>query len=243
MNRHYKQHAPLEVRALDFIRQYHLLEQPGRLVVAVSGGPDSVCLLHILLGLKDELHIDLHIAHLNHQLRGIDSRKDAQFVSELARQLNIPSTIAERDVRKYKEEYHLTLEEAAREVRYTFLQEVVKTVGANGVAVGHTRDDNVETILMHLVRGTGTRGLRGLQPVNRWPLSNQSPESITITRPLLEVTRVETAGYCREHNLVPRIDKTNLSLSLLRNRIRLQLLPELRHYNPRIDDALLRMAT
>jgi len=104
-------------------------------------------------------------------------------------------------------------------------------VVADAVAVGHTRDDNVETILMHLVRGTGTKGLRGLQPVNQWPLSNQKTDTITIIRPLLEVTRAETAGYCREHNLVPRIDKTNLSLSLLRNRVRLKLLPELSHYN------------
>ena len=171
--------------------------------MAVSGGPDSVCLLYTLLNLKETLHIDLHIAHLNHQLRGVDSRKDAQFVSELARQLGIPSTIAERDVRKYQDEHHLTLEEAAREARYTFLHEVVKAVVADAVAVGHTRDDNVETILMHLVRGTGTRGLRGLQPVNQWPLSNQKTDTITIIRPLLEVTRAETAGYCRNIILFP----------------------------------------
>ena len=242
MTRQLRQNTPLEVRVLEAIHRYHLINKPGRIVVAVSGGPDSVCLLYTLLNLKETLHIDLHIAHLNHQLRGVDSRKDAQFVSELARQLGIPSTIAERDVRKYRSEHHLTLEEAAREVRYTFLHEVVKAVVADAVAVGHTRDDNVETILMHLVRGTGTRGLRGLQPVNQWPLSNQKTDTITIIRPLLEVTRAETAGYCREHNLVPRIDKTNHSLSLLRNRVRLKLLPELSHYNPRIDDALLRMA-
>jgi tRNA(Ile)-lysidine synthase len=242
MNQHYKQHAPLEMRALDLIRRHHLLEQPGRLVVAVSGGPDSVCLLHILLGLKDQLPIELHIAHLNHRLRGVDSQNDAQYVSELARKLGIPSIIEERDVKAYRTKQHLTLEEAAREVRYGFLHEVVKSLGAVAVAVGHTRDDNVETILMHLIRGTGTRGLRGLQPASRWPSSGKASGSMAVLRPLLNITREETAGYCREHNLVPRIDKTNHSLSLIRNRVRLKLLPELRCYNPRIDDALLRMA-
>jgi tRNA(Ile)-lysidine synthase len=242
MTRQHKQNIPLEARVLESIHRHHLLEKPGRIVVAVSGGPDSVCLLHVLLNLKETLNIDIHIAHLNHQLRGVDSRRDAQFVSGLARSSGIPYTIAERDVRRFRDEHHLTLEEAAREVRYAFLLEVVKAVSADVMAVGHTRDDNVETILLHLIRGTGTRGLRGLQPASRWLSSTNSIGNMTVVRPLYDITREETAGYCREHNLAFRIDRTNLSVSLLRNRIRLKLLPELRHYNPKIDDALLRMA-
>jgi len=207
--------------------------------VAVSGGQDSVCLLHILVELQEELKVELHLAHLNHQLRGADSEADAQYVSDLAQQLGIPSTIERRNVKAYQARQRTSLEEAAREVRYTFLAQVAKSIGANQVAAGHTTDDHIETILMHLIRGTGTRGLRGLQPSSRW---HSSDSSLTIIRPLLQVSRQETAAYCHNHQLMPRVDASNLSLSPLRNRIRHQLLPQLRSYNPRIGEALLRTA-
>ena len=230
---------PLEPRVLGFIKEHHLVSGQHCLLVAVSGGPDSVCLLHILDKLKEELGIRLHVAHLNHQLRGAESEADARYVSHLAHRLGIPVTVEQRDVKAYHARQHCSLEEAAREVRYTFLAEVARAIGANRVAVGHTRDDHIETILMHLVRGTGTRGLRGLQPSSRWPSSGNS---FTIVRPLLEVRREETASYCQQHQLVPRIDASNLSLSPLRNRIRHQLLPLLQSYNPQVAQALLRMA-
>ena len=134
-------------------------------MVAVSGGPDSVCLLHILSGLRKELGIELHIAHLNHQLRGAESDADARYVRGLAKRLGIPATIASRDVKSYRKQHRLSLEEAAREVRYSFLAEVAEAVGAKKVAVGHTADDHIETVLMHVIRGSGIRGLRGLMPV------------------------------------------------------------------------------
>jgi len=205
--------------------------------VAVSGGPDSVCLLHILANLQAELKIRLHLAHLNHQLRGAESEADASYVSQLAHQLSIPATIEQRDVKAYQARQHLSLEEAAREVRYTFLAQVARSIDADQVAVGHTIDDHTETILMHLIRGTGTRGLRGLQPCSRW---QSSGNSLTIIRPLLPISRQETADYCHHHQLTPRIDTSNLSLSPLRNRIRHQLLPILQSYNPQVAEALLR---
>jgi tRNA(Ile)-lysidine synthase len=224
---------------LCFIREQRLVSRQQKLVVAVSGGPDSVCLLHLLAKLQEELGIALHVAHLNHQLRGADSEADAQYVADLARQLALPATIDERDVKAYQARERLSLEEAAREVRYNFLAEVADCIGAERVAVGHTLDDHVETILMHLIRGSGTRGLRGLQPSSRW----QSPGgSLTVIRPLLEISRQETAEYCQQHQLMPRLDASNLSLSPLRNRIRQQLLPKLRSYNPRVTEALLRTA-
>ncbi len=229
----------LEPRVLGFIREHHLVSGRHQLVVAVSGGQDSVCLLHILIKLQEELEIKLHLAHLNHQLRGAESEADAQYVSHLARQLGIPATIEQRDVKAYQARQHTSLEEAAREVRYTFLAEVARSIGANRVAVGHTTDDHVETILMHLIRGTGSRGLRGLQPSSQW---QSSGSSLTIIRPLLQVSRQETAAYCYDHQLIPRFDTSNLSLSPLRNRIRHQLLPLLRSYNPRVTEALLRTA-
>jgi tRNA(Ile)-lysidine synthase len=228
---------PLEQQVLDFIRQHRLLSGGEKLVVAVSGGADSVCLLHILAKLQKELKIKLHLAHLNHQLRGTESEADAEYVAELAHQLGIPAAIEGRDVKGYQARQRLSLEEAAREVRYSFLAEVAGSIGTDRVAVGHTRDDHVETILMHLIRGSGTRGLRGLQPVTLW----QSTEKrLTIIRPLLEISHQQTEDYCREHRLAPRLDASNLSLSPLRNRIRQQLLPLLESYNPAIAESLLR---
>jgi len=230
---------PLEQRVLHFIQEHNLVSSQQCLLVAVSGGPDSVCLLHVLVKLQEELDIGLHVAHLNHQLRGAESEADARYVFNLAHRLGIPATIEQRDVKAYQAQRRISLEEAAREVRYTFLAQVAKSVGANRVAVGHTTDDHIETMLMHLIRGTGTRGLRGLQPSSRW---QSSGNSLTIIRPLLSVSRAETADYCRSHRLMPRTDASNLSLSPLRNRIRLQLLPLLKSYNPQVAEALLRTA-
>ncbi len=229
----------LEQRVLHFIREHHLVSSQSCLLVAVSGGPDSVCLLHILVKLKEEMGIRLHVAHLNHQLRGAEAEADARYVSNLARRLGISATIDHRDVKAHQKDKHLSLEEAAREVRYTFLAQVAEAIGASQAAVGHTMDDHIETILMHLVRGTGTRGLRGLRPRAEW---QSSGSSLTIIRPLLPVSREETTGYCHHHQLRPRIDASNLSLSPLRNRIRHQLLPLLKSYNPQVTEALLRTA-
>ena len=230
---------PLKERVFHFIRKHHLVPSQHCLLVAVSGGADSVCLLHILVNLQEELGIRLHVAHLNHQLRGAEAEADAQYVSDLVHRLGIPATIEQRDVKAYQAQRRISLEEAAREVRYTFLAQVAKSIGADRVAVGHTTDDHIETILMHLIRGTGTRGLRGLQPCSRW---QSSENSLTIIRPLLRVSRREVAGYCHNHRLMPRIDASNLSLSPLRNRIRHQLLPLLQSYNPQVTEALLRTA-
>jgi tRNA(Ile)-lysidine synthase len=225
----------LAERVLGFIQEHQLVSEGEKLVVAVSGGADSVCLLHILANLQ--LKIKLHIAHLNHQLRGADSDADAEYVADLARKLGIPCTIEKRDVKGYQKEQRLSLEEAAREVRYRFLAEVAKSVGAERVAAGHTKDDHIETILMHLIRGSGTRGLRGLQPSTLW---QSGAESLIIVRPLLEISHQQTEEYCRQHNLAPRLDASNLSLSPLRNRVRQQLMPLLESYNPAVAEALLR---
>ncbi len=232
-----RQQPILEQRVLRFIQEHHLVSGGEKLLVAVSGGPDSVCLLHILAKLQRELEAKLQVAHLNHQLRGAESEADAGYVSDLARQWGIPATIEGRDVKGYQAQQRLSLEEAAREVRYSFLTQVARSIGAERVAVGHTMDDHIETILMHLIRGTGTRGLRGLQPVTVW---QSAANSLTIIRPLLEISHQETEDYCHQHQLMPRLDASNLSLSPLRNRIRQQLLPLLESYNPRMAETLLR---
>jgi len=230
---------PLELRVRDYIQEHNLLVGQKRLLVAVSGGQDSAALLCMLVSLQEELDITLHVAHLDHRLRGVESENDARYVSQLASQLGVPVTVEQCDVLAYQTKQRISLEEAARELRYNFLARVAGSIGADLVAVGHTKDDNIETILMHLIRGTGIQGLQGLQPVSRWQYSGNE---IRIIRPLLTVSRQETAEYCHKKHIIPRVDTSNLSLSHFRNRIRQQLVPLLEEYNPQISEALLRTA-
>ncbi|MGD9143339.1 MAG: tRNA lysidine(34) synthetase TilS [Dehalococcoidia bacterium] len=233
-----RQNKPsIEQRVYKFIREKQLITAGQRLVLAVSGGPDSVCMLDILAKLRDELGVEMHVTHLNHQLRGAESDADAEYVAELAGRIGIPATVESRDVTAYQKKNGLSPEEAAREVRYAFLAETARKLGAERIAAGHTADDNVETILMHLIRGSGTRGLRGLMPETVWTAGN---ESIIIIRPLLEMSRADTEKYCKQNNLNPRRDTSNASLVPLRNRVRHELLPRLREYNPNITASLLR---
>jgi len=258
----------IESKVIDFIQRYGLVSPEEIVVVGVSGGADSVCLLHVLAKWRKELGIKLHIAHLNHQLRGAESEADAKYVSDLAGSLGIPVTINRQDVAAYRAGRNFSVEEAARELRYAFFARVAGEVGANRIAIGHTRDDQVETILMHILRGTGVTGLCGLAPCSPMAYDSQgrarnlegeespmpltprviaSPDSsgrsnLLVIRPLLDISREETTNYCQEHQLDPRIDSSNVSLSFFRNRIRLQLLPQLRQYNPSVDQALLRLA-
>ncbi len=231
----------LEQKVIDFIRQQNLILANDKLLVAVSGGADSVCLLHILAHHRDDLGVELHAAHLNHRLRGTESDADAGCVSDLTHKLGVPATVGRRDVAAYHDRKGSSLEEAAREVRYGFLAEVAKKVGASKVLTGHTCDDHIETILLHLLRGAGTAGLRGLQSRSALPGGDKS-NRLEVVRPLLEITRQETLSYCRRHRLSPRSDSSNESSSFLRNRVRLELLPLLRSYNPGIDKVLLRLA-
>lgn len=237
-----KKEEDLGQRVVGFIRKRGLISAGDTLVVAVSGGADSVCLLHILARWQAKLQVKLHAAHLDHQLRADESEADAEYVSFLADMLGIPVTIGRRDVTAYRNRKRCSLEEAAREVRYSFLAEVARTENASSVAVGHTRDDQVETILMHLLRGTGPGGLRGLQPSSSLQIG-EDRASLNVVRPLLDVPRQETLDYCHRCQLKPRSDPSNLSTDFFRNRIRLDLLPVLETYNPRIDAALLRLAT
>ncbi|TET39499.1 MAG: tRNA lysidine(34) synthetase TilS [Dehalococcoidia bacterium] len=231
----------LRRRILKSIQREALIEGEETLLVGVSGGPDSVCLLHILCQLKETLGVVLHVVHLNHMLRGAASHADARYVSQLAQRLGLAATVEERDVLAYQKEHRLSLEEAARVVRYDFFAEVATSLGARRIALGHTADDQVETILMHLVRGSGLAGLRGMQAITLWR-SCQSGASVLVVRPLLEVTREETEEYCRAYDLEPRTDFSNYALDHTRNRFRYELVPLLQSYNPNIGAALMRTA-
>lgn len=228
-------------RVIDFIRRHSLFSPGDKLVVAVSGGADSVCLVHVLAQHREKLGVELHMAHLNHRLRGDESDADAAYVFSLAHQLGLPIALEQRDVAAYRKHKSLSLEEAAREVRYGFLADVKEETGASRVVVGHTRNDHVETVLLHLLRGTGLSGLCGLKPKSILKFGKKS-EPLEVVRPLLEIWRQEILEYCHSHKLHPCFDSSNQTLSLLRNRIRLELLPILREFNPAFDNGLLRLA-
>lgn len=215
------------------------------LVVAVSGGPDSLCLLHALAQLGPAGPA-LHAAHFDHGLRGADSQADAAFVEAAARAWDLPVTIEQVDVGAYAAAQRINLHQAARELRYRFLARVALAAGARAVAVAHHADDQAETVLMHLLRGAGPAGLRGMLPVSPWAAWTESPPpqppGPPLVRPLLAVPRAEIERYCGQHGLEPRQDATNADPAYTRNRIRHELLPLLRSYNPQIVAALGRTA-
>ncbi len=199
-----------------------------RVAVAVSGGADSVALLRVLLDLREELGIVLFVAHFNHQLRGDDSDADERFVAELAATHNLPFFAGRADVRGHAAVHKLSLEHAARELRYQWLAELAQTQHLDAIATAHTSDDQAETVLMKFLRGAGTRGLAGIHPV-------LTRDDIRVVRPLLETTRTEIEHYLRKLNQPWHEDHTNQDTQFTRNRIRHELLPLLeRDYNPGI---------
>jgi tRNA(Ile)-lysidine synthase len=215
-------------------------------VVAVSGGQDSCALLHALVCLREEFSLSLHAAHLNHGFRGEAADADAEFVRELCAEFGTPCTIERQDVPAAARRLHISAQEAARRARMAFLERVARSVGADRIAFGHTREDRVETILLNILRGTGTDGLQGLSPimpVRRREAEGEESSILWRIRPLLTVTREETAAYCRRHGIAFREDASNRSLRYRRNRLRVELLPHIEsYYNPMVRDALLRLA-
>ncbi len=235
-------------QVLAAIERYDLLEPGDRVVVGLSGGPDSLCLLHVLKHLPETHRAELHVAHLNHSTRGRASDADAQFVERVASDWGLPVTVEKRDVPKLADERGLAFEEAARRVRYAFLAQVAEAVGADKIAVGHNADDQAETVLMHFLRGSGLAGLRGMLPLA--PLTEYRllepflPPPVTgqrlpvLIRPLLQTPRAAVEAYCSQHDLQPRFDRSNLDTTYFRNRLRHQLLPKLETYNPNIRKIL-----
>jgi tRNA(Ile)-lysidine synthase len=230
------------VSLLDKVRKtiirHGLIKRRDRVVIGVSGGPDSLTLLHVLRCLHEELGFDLHVAHLNHQLRGAESDADAEFVRRIANEWQLTITIEARDVKAIGAEQRMTLEEAARMVRYEFLSQVARSIDAHIIAVGHNRDDQAETVLMHFLRGAGLAGLRGMQYQSALPKAQDSQSPLALIRPLLNVSRKEIEAYCSEHQLAPRIDHTNFDTHMFRNRLRHEVMPFLETLNPNLQQVL-----
>ncbi|MBI3988053.1 MAG: tRNA lysidine(34) synthetase TilS, partial [candidate division NC10 bacterium] len=211
------------------IARFGMLQGGEGVVVAVSGGVDSMVLLHLLVRLREPLALRLHVAHLDHGLRGEEGERDARFVREQAAFLALPATVERIEV---KRETGCSLQETARKVRYQFLDRVAESVGASKIALGHTQDDLAETFLINLLRGSGVRGLAGIPPIREG----------RIIRPLIGTSRQGILAYARAHEIFFVVDSSNVKADYLRNRIRLQLLPVLAEYNPRIVRCLAQAA-
>ncbi|HHY94800.1 MAG TPA: tRNA lysidine(34) synthetase TilS [Firmicutes bacterium] len=208
------QRGDLYQRIADYVCRHRMFEPGQGVVVAVSGGSDSVALLHLLSRLQETYGLQLHVAHLHHGLRGEEADEDLRFVAELASSLGIPFSWRRVDVADRARRDRVGVEEAGRAARYEFLEETADRVGAQRVALGHTRDDQAETVLMRLLRGSGIDGLAGIPPVRG-----------RIVRPLLVAGREELQEYCRQQGLGWRVDFTNMDPAFFRNRIRHELLP------------------
>jgi tRNA(Ile)-lysidine synthase len=242
-----------------FIERNAMLDGTRGVLIAVSGGADSVALLDMLVRLS---FTQIHVAHLDHMLRGRESAADAEFVRALAGRLGLQITISSVDVRRAAKISGRGIEEIAREIRYDFLLAVANEAGCDRIAVGHTMTDQVETFLMRLIRGAGLRGLAAMRPVSEVPVFRQEKAegrrrkadneslpsdlcllpSVLLIRPLLCITREEVEAYCRQRGLEFRTDATNLSLHYTRNRIRNDVLPALRAINPRVAESIARAA-
>jgi len=215
-------------------QKYCLLEPQKPLLLAVSGGPDSMCLLDALW----RSGFSLVVAHLDHQLRS-SSAMEAETVRQAANERGVEFTLGRQDVYAQAEENGLSIEEAAREARYRFLFDQAAQFSAQAVVVGHTADDQVETVLMHLLRGAGLSGLKGMayrQLPNAW--SQDTP----LVRPMLGIWREEVIQYLQEQHLTPILDESNLDIRFYRNRLRHELIPFLEKYNPRLRQSIWRMA-
>ena len=214
----------LPERVKSFCAENRLIPSGARVLCAVSGGGDSVCLLHLLSQWKN---IEVRCAHFNHQLRGAESDQDEAFVRDLCQQWNIPLTVGRADVAAYAGAHSLSLEEAGRNLRYAFLEETAGAGGCTHIATAHNADDNAETVLLNLIRGTGLRGLGGI------PLSRGK-----IVRPLLQTTRGEILAYLAGNDLPHREDSSNSDQAYTRNKLRSQVMPLLRELNPKAVEHL-----
>lgn len=219
---------------LDTIKEYGMLCENDKVIVAVSGGPDSICLLHILYSIREKFNLKLYAAHVNHCLRGEEADKDEEYVKEFCKKLGIECFAKRVDINKLAEERGLSSESAGRESRYEFFDELLKKLNAQKIALAHNANDQAETVLMRIIRGTGMEGLTGIKPIR----------GNIFIRPLINIKREYIEKYCMENNLLPRIDKTNLESIYTRNKIRLELIPYLQNnFNKDIVNVLNRLVS
>lgn len=210
----------MQKKVLEFMEQHHMIKEGERILVAVSGGADSMCLLLVLFQLCTTQKFEICVVHVEHGIRGKESEEDAQFVENFCKMHKIPCKVYHCKAEKYAKEHKMTVEEGARELRYGYFKEAAKEFSADKIAVAHHQNDSAETMLFHLARGTDLKGLCGILPVRE-----------NVIRPLLCVERREIEAYLKEQGQAYCMDETNKELEYSRNRIRHQVLPELVQIN------------
>ena len=228
----------MEEKVLLTIKKYNLIKNNDKIILAVSGGPDSIAMLNCLFNLKikleekENLRFQIYVAHVNHMIRE-EAKSDETYVQELCDKLNIPFFSKSIDVKKIAHNNKMGIEEAGRIERYNFFNEVMEKTNGNKIAIAHNKNDKIETIIMHLLRGTGLNGLIGLEPI----------KNNKYIRPLLECSRQEIEEYCEKNNLNPKIDKTNFDNTYTRNKIRNIVIPYIKQeFNPNIVETLDRLS-
>ena len=222
----------LEDKVLNTIKRYEQIKSGDTIVVGVSGGPDSICLLNVLKNLQNELKINIVVAHINHMIRK-EADSETEFVQDFCEQRDIKCFVKKADVLQIAKEKKLGTEEVGRKIRYDFFEEVKNLVGGNKIATAHNANDNAETVLMNFLRGSGSTGLKGIEPIR----DNK------LIRPIIECTRQEIEQYCNEKGLNPKYDKTNQENIYTRNKIRNMLIPYIQeNFNPNIIETINRMS-
>ncbi len=228
--------ASLLTKVLNTIKKYNLIENGDKIVLGVSGGPDSICMLNILNFIRNDknLHIDFDIivAHINHMIRE-EAKDDEEFVKKFCKEINIPFYSKSIDVKKIANNNKIGTEEAGRNARYNFFEEILNKTNSNKIAIAHNKNDKVETIIMNILRGSGISGLRGIESI----------KNNKYIRPLIECERFEIEQYCKENEIDARIDRTNFENIYTRNKIRNVVIPYIKEeFNPNIIQTIDRLS-
>lgn len=222
----------MEDEVLKTITKYGLIKSGDKLVLAVSGGPDSIFMLDILNKLKEKLDFEIAVCHVNHMIRE-EAGMDEEFVQNFCDKIGVKCFVKRIDVKNFANNKKIGTEEAGRIIRYRFFDEVMEKTGSNKIAIAHNKNDKVETIIMNLLRGSGTLGLKGIEPIrdNKY------------VRPIVEIERNDIEEYCSQHDLKPRIDKTNFENTYTRNKIRNIVIPYIeKELNPNIIEGVSRLS-
>lgn len=222
----------MKSKVIDTIKRYNLIQSGDKLVLGVSGGPDSISMLNILNEIKEEWQFQIYVAHINHMIRK-EADDDEIYVQQYCEKNNIPFFVKRVNVQEIANIEKIGTEEAGRNIRYEFFEEILQKVGANRIAIAHNKNDKIETIVMNLLRGSGLSGLKGIEPIREQK----------IIRPLIECERKEIERYCEQYKLEPRIDKTNFENDYTRNKIRNIVIPYIKNeFNPNIIETMDRLS-
>lgn len=223
----------LEEKVLNTVKKYNLIQKGDKIVIGVSGGPDSMTLLDVLNKLKESLEIQIYVAHINHMLRE-EADSETKYVQDFCEKIEVECYIKKIDIEKEAKTQKISTELAGRNARYAFFEEIAQKVGANKIATAHNANDNAETVLMNVMRGSGISGLKGIEKIREEKF----------IRPIIECTRKEIEAYCEKNELNPKYDKTNAENIYTRNKIRNLLIPYIqKEFNPNIIESLNRLST